>query len=191
VNSALKTRSRRTYLIAFAILCATVIAGLIIAVEPTVTNPPQSMVIVASADTYVSESDPTSEHGDDLVLRVDSVPDRFVALVSFEVPTASDPLINATLRIHARTPSIWGTAVAKVENDFPRESTTWRTRPGSTDLAGLLPPTTDPGWIDLDLTEVTVAGERLSLALFARGPTMVTFDSRESPELGLLLIFSP
>jgi hypothetical protein len=107
--------------------------------------------------------------------------------MTFRLPPLGRSVTQATLRLHAASPNIWGAAVTAVDG-APSDSTTWLTRPRTTDLAGLLPASAGPGWVALDVTHLARPGESLSLALFPRGPTMAVYDSRESAGLGPRLV---
>ncbi len=185
-----KTR-HRTVRRFFGVLILVVVCALaavaVLAVRPQATDTSQEVVLKAVADTYVTAADPTALHGQDELLRIDSVPTAFVSLMTFRLPDLGPSVARATLRLHAASPNIWGAAVTAVDK-IPTNTTTWRTRPRTTDLAGLLPASPEPGWVTLDVTHLATPGESLSLALYARGPTMAVYDSRESSGLGPTLV---
>ena len=178
--------TRRRFVVVFLLtMCALAAAALL--VRPGTSVPPREVLLTATADTYVSAARPKDQHGDDVVLRVDSVPTRFVALMTFRLPVLGPSVTRATLRLHAASPNVWGAAVTAVDRT-PDDATTWRTRPRTTDLAGVLPASPRPGWVTLDVTHLATPGEPLSLALYGRGPTMAVYDSRESAGLGPQLV---
>ena len=142
-----KTR-HRTLRRFFGVLILVVVCALaavaVLAVRPQATDTSQEVVLKAVADTYVTAADPTALHGQDELLRIDSVPTAFVSLMTFRLPDLGPSVARATLRLHAASPNIWGAAVTAVDK-IPTNTTTWRTRPRTTDLAGLLPASPNQG----------------------------------------------
>ena len=148
----------------------------------------QRLVLAPSGDTYVGKGSADQAHGADPLLRLDTAPAPFVALIQFDVPLDVGFNATATFRIHAASRNALGASVVTVRDDGDVESATWQTRPRSEQVLGLLPANSTAEWVELDVSGAVAPGEHLVMALYARGPTMATYHSREVPDLAPELV---
>jgi hypothetical protein len=127
----------------------------------SVTEPPEcvpgTVAIPAEADSWVFESSPTSNYGDDTVLKVDSkLGNNARALVRFalepSIPSGCG-VVSAALRLYAASYKEDRTLeAATLEDDWTEEGVTWETQPATDEDAE---PATSPsglGYLEWNVT---------------------------------------
>jgi hypothetical protein len=142
----------------------------------------QEVVVLATADTYVTEAKPDESYGRARQLRADAAPSTVRSYLMFEVPELDRPIVAAHLRLYANTPDRVGVLVATVTPSTGgepwTESTTWRTAPPVSEPVAQGRPVDANEWTEVDLSAYVRPG-RLDLALLSIGETMVNYSSRD------------
>jgi len=153
-----------------------------------------SQTIVASADAYVSSSDPDANFGSASDLRIDAAPNgnsnaRTVrSYVRFDVPASALPIARATLRLYSTNGDNKGFAVSFASNSWNEQSMTWNNAPapsGSSVDSGSFG---SGSWVTLDVTSLIAASGSVTFSLTSAGPAPMSLASREqgdalAPEL--------
>jgi hypothetical protein len=141
-------------------------------------GPHAEITLTPTADTYVGSDKPRTQHGYADVLRTDA--DHLLSLIHFDVPHDRRPVVAASLRLRSLSRNIAGGVLHRVDTEWDEVAVTWDSRPSLGTPVALVPPSREPGWVEVDVTRAVQPGQPLSLALSARGATMAAYASRES-----------
>jgi hypothetical protein len=166
---------RRVAAVAAAVAALSVLAGVQDAQADTST-------VVASDDTYSSQSNPSTRHGGNSSLSVNAAPRERRAYVKFTVTgiPAGATAVTAVLRLRASAASSATLTAWSVSSGWTQTSLTWNNQPalGSpvasrTGLAG-------GQYEDFDVSSQVTGNGTWALALTSSSATRVRFDSREA-----------
>lgn len=150
-------------------------------------TPAAAKSVTASADAYVSASDPNTNYGDGRVLRVRN--DVVLTYLQFQVPTtpSGEEIVGATLRLNAMNGSgcALGVEVFSAGNAPWGESTiTWRDRPSTVGGALDSATWTSRGITSFDVSPAVTGSGRISFvvrhAVGCNASADATFSSRET-----------
>jgi hypothetical protein len=152
----------------------------------TVTTPesPGTVVLTASADTYVSSSAPGTNYGGSTVLRLDSAPDMR-SYLKFDLAGISG-ITSMTLRVRANSNHSLGYDVKVADPGWTERGVTYADAPAPGASVGSSGPAVAGAYDDVDISSAPIAGGTLSLALTPTNSTALSLAARESatpPEL--------
>lgn len=147
---------------------------------------PSSLTFIAVADTYVSESAPTTNFGTSSKLRVDASP-HIESFTKFDVTGVVGSVTTATLRVWSTSSSSRGFEVGAVTDvSWVETSLVWANRPT------IDPPISSSGgfaageWVEVDVTPLVSGDGDVSIGLTALSTTALSVSAREGtnpPEL--------
>ncbi|HEX6131896.1 MAG TPA: DNRLRE domain-containing protein, partial [Actinomycetota bacterium] len=149
-----------------------------------------SLVFGPSADTYVSQANPTANFGGAKRFAVDASPQEH-ALLRFAVTgVGAAPVVGATLRLYNTNGSSMGGSVFPVADTSWNESTvTWNTAPPAGPApAGSLGAVTAGTWYEVDVSSIVTGDGVYSMRLITTSSNGADYTSREgasgfAPEL--------
>ena len=147
---------------------------------PTATQTSGTVSFAPLADSYVSESSPTTNYGSNTTLRADASP-VVRSYLRFNVQGLSSPVTRATLRVYANSASSLGYQVQEVSDNIWVESTiNYNNMPS---LGASLGSSGSFGagiWTTVDVTNYITGNGVFNLALTTTSSTAISFASRES-----------
>ncbi|MDP9259180.1 MAG: DNRLRE domain-containing protein [Actinomycetota bacterium] len=145
-----------------------------------------SVTVIASADAYVTSSDPSANFGSAADLRIDNAPnDKSQArvlrsYVHFDIPASSEPPVRATLQLYATGGDKTGVTVSVASNNWDEQTITWDNSPSDSASPTVASGPFDGGvWISLDVTPLIPAAGPVTFALTSSTPAPMAFASRE------------
>lgn len=149
---------------------------------------PMSLSFTPTADTYVSEKNPSANFGTNTTLESDGGNGRLEeSLLKFDVSGLSNPVITATLRIYATNGTSNGPEVFPAESSWEENTVVWTSKPvrtgGAVVDAGKI---TKSAWFEFDVTSMITGNGTYTLNLASVSTDGLGFDSREGtnpPEL--------
>lgn len=165
--------------------------------EPAVvTTPPgpSTLTFHPTADSYVHESNPTTNYGTAMTLRVDGSP-IVTTYLTFSLAGLSGTVERATLRVFANSNSSSGHDVGTVPDTSWGETTiTYANAPAYNGVVGSSGAFASGQYVDVDVTSAVSGNGAISFALTGPGSTGISYASRESsspPELVLEVSGTP
>ena len=183
VSSGRKRSPRRFGLLAASAIVALTALGTLPGAAADGTS---SRTVIASADAYVTSSEPSANFGSATDLRIDSAPnDKSQARINrsyirFDIPPSSEPPVSATLRLYATGGDKNGVTVGVASNDWDEPTITWDNTPSSSASPTVASGPFDAGaWVSLDVTALIPAAGPVTLALTSSAPAPMAFASRE------------
>ena len=186
VPSGRKRSPRRFGLLAASAIVALTALGTLPGAAADGTS---SRTVIASADAYVTSSEPSANFGSATDLRIDSAPnDKSQARINrsyirFDIPPSSEPPVSATLRLYATGGDKNGVTVGVASNDWDEPTITWDNTPSSSASPTVASGPFDAGaWVSLDVTALIPAAGPVTLALTSSAPAPMAFASREQGE---------
>ncbi len=132
------------------------------------------------ADTYVSETNPTTSYGSSSKFAVDGSP-REHALMKFAVSgVGSTPILSAKLRLYNTNGSSFGGLFFPVADAMWGETTTWNTAPAAGPIAvASLGAVTAGTWYEVDLTSFITGDGVYSLRVTSTSSNGADYTSRQ------------
>jgi len=183
VRSCRKRSARRFGLLAISAIIALTALGKLPGAAAVGTN---SGTVIASADAYVTSSDPSANFGSATDLRIDSAPNdksqaRIIrSYVRFDIPASSEPPVRATLQLYATGGDKNGVTVSVASNNWDEPTITWDNTPSSSASPTIASGPFDGGaWVSLDVTPLIPAAGPVTFALTSSAPAPMAFASRE------------
>jgi hypothetical protein len=160
---------RRRFALASACLIATLVVAQFV-VPPQTRSATQAFKV--AADTYVSECNPRSTHGDSPVLKVDGGRQTRSSYLRFDLPNGHRDVKRASLRLYSLRTNRLGVAVQYGAQDGWNENNmTFGTAPAPGPYVGHSAELTAKAWVEIDVTGVLdrdpslTDGGKLTLAL--------------------------
>lgn len=168
-----------------------------VACTPLLPNPAvQPLLFTAEADAQVSETNPTTNHGNSTSLQVDGGGAPEESFIRFTVTGISGTVQSARLRVFATSnSSANGPAVYATETSWSETEITWQTRPAR--LSEALDNKDSVGsdlWVEYDVTDWVKGDGPVSFVLAADSNDAAIFSSREGnqpPQLIVTLATGP
>ncbi len=147
--------------------------------------------MIASADSYVQQTDPKKNFGSKSSLIVDGTDDPREAYVRFSV-NAAGTIRKAVLRLYVTDGTKDGPRLYQAANSTWSESNIiWNNRPGATGaVLGNLGKVNDKVWVEYDVTTLVTANGTYSFVLVGDSTESIEFTSREGtnkPQLVLTI----
>jgi hypothetical protein len=183
VRSRPERSARRFGLLAISAIVALTVLGTLPGAAADGTS---SETVIASADAYVTSSDPSANFGSAADLRIDSAPnDKSQArvlrsYVHFDIPASSEPPVRATLRLYATGGDKNGVTVSVASNNWDEQTITWDNSPSYSASPTVASGPFEGGvWISLDVTPLIPAAGAVTFALTSSSPAPMAFASRE------------
>jgi hypothetical protein len=183
VRSGRERSARRFGFLAISAIIALTVLGTLPGAAADGTS---SETVIASADAYVTSSDPSANFGSDPDLRIDSAPnDKSQARVlrsyiHFDIPASSEPPVRATLRLYATGGDKNGVTVSVASNNWDEQTITWDNSPSYSASPTVASGPFEGGvWISLDVTPLIPAAGAVTFALTSSSPAPMAFASRE------------
>jgi len=163
---------------------------------PTVTNtqaPITALTFVTNADSYVNQSNPSTNYGNATTLQADGASDPDLeSFIRFSVTGISSTIQSARLRVFITTNgSTNGPAVYSTGTSWTETGITWNNRPARTSGAlenkGTISTNT---WVEYDVTSALAGNGTFSFVLAADSTDGAVFSSRQGsqpPQLVIML----
>jgi len=139
-----------------------------------------TQTFLATADTYVHSSDPSSNRGTSLTLKADASP-TLRSYVRFDVSGLSGTVTEATLQFRPKNTNSTGFNVHGVaDNSWGETTTTWANAPAyvATPVAANVPVINDR-WASADVTALVGGNGTFSFALTTTVTSEIRLASRE------------
>jgi chitodextrinase len=156
-------------------------------VSITTPSDPCTLMLLPTDDSWVDESQPTTNFGTRTQLRADGSP-TVTSYLAFEVP-ANVAVTTATLRIYVNSNHSIGFLVHPVEDSsWTERGITYATAPAYGEAVAGSGPFTAGSWVEVDVTALITAGGRISIALTTPSPTAMSLGSRESATAPILVL---
>ena len=147
-----------------------------------------TMRFIATADTFISSSYPTTNYGASDVLRSGVTPDMKTYL-RYQLRGVNGILLSAKLRLYANSSSGSGYAVYQPSNNaWDENSLDYTNAPSLANYVGSSGGYNANSWTEVDVKQLINGDSDLNLILAPAGTTSVSFSSREGtnpPELVL------
>jgi len=141
---------------------------------------PATVTFTPTADSYVSETSPTTNYGPSTQLRVDGSP-VLNAYLRFNVQNVTGTIVGATLRVYANSSSSTGHDVRPVADNTWNEATVnFNNAPTFGAAAGSSGAFTSGQYIEVDVTALVTGNGTINLAMTGPGGTAISYASRES-----------
>ncbi len=146
----------------------------------TATALPVQLTVIASADSYVQQTDPKKNFGTRNTLIVDGTDDAREVYVRFSV-NAAGTIRKAVLRLYVTDGTKDGPRLYQAANSTWTESgLIWNNKPGATGrVLGNLSKVNDKVWIEYDVTSVVTSNGSHSFVLVGDSTESIEFTSRE------------
>ncbi len=150
-------------------------------VDITTPSAPTAATINPVVDTWVYATYPDANYGTSTQLRVDASPDTR-SYLTFDIPTLSGPITQATLRVYANSAQNTGYDVHAVSDTTWDDATiTYNTAPTfDVAIAGSSGPVTAGTWTEVDITSLITGPGLLSIALTTNNTTALSLASLEA-----------
>ena len=161
---------------------------------PVSTQAAITLTFLSDSDTHVRQSKPDTNYGNESTLDVDSGNDPDESLIHFTITDVSGTVLNARLRIYAKTNgSLDGPAVYATSASWTEDEITWNNHPmpssNELDNSDQINP---ESWVEYDVTPAVTGPGAVSFSLAADSGDAIVFSSREGnhpPEL--VVTFAP
>jgi hypothetical protein len=147
--------------------------------------------IPPDADTYVTAEAPQRNFGRAAILRADGSP-QATTFLRFKLQNRNQPLVGATLLVHAHSVGRTGFAVRRVPlNRWRERELTFETAPRPSLRYASSKPVRRGAWSAVDVTPfLSDTDTAITLAITTRSPDGVSFSSRESGKRPMLVVRS-
>jgi fibronectin type 3 domain-containing protein len=155
------------------------------------TPAPQPVVInvAATADTYTSDLQPTSNYGRSTSMRLDVDPLN-QAYVRFDVAGSWSTVTKATLRVYGNQKSASGFTVRSVPSTWGEYTLNATNAPTAGAVVGSTPGYSAAGWVDIDVTPAVKGDGTYSFLLSTQQTTAFTLATRETTQAPRLIVES-
>jgi parallel beta-helix repeat protein len=158
-------------------------------VQLTTPSEPCTVTLLPIDDSWVDESQPTTNFGARTQLRADGSP-TVTSYLAFEVP-ANVAVTTATLRIYVNSNHSVGFLVHPVgDSNWTERGITYATAPAYGEAIAGSGPFAAGTWVEVDLTALVTGSGRVSIALTTPSPTAMSLGSRESATAPMLILES-
>ena len=158
-------RLRQRTRAALTVILAVVVSATALAAT-TASSASASATFAPTADAYVDSGTPDANYGAALNLRTDNLPTRQRSYLRFAVSGLTGTVRQATLRMYANRTNPVGVAIHPVHDTTWNEATiTYASAPRMDALTVNSPPTTQGGWVELDVTSLVTGNGALNLGL--------------------------
>ncbi len=157
----------------------------------SVTSAPALFTVPASADTYVSDSAPTTNYGRSTALRVDGASPVQRSYVRFPVSgLGSTPPATLTLRLHAGSSLSAGFEVHASSGTWDEATLAWNGAPAPGELLAASGPVTSGAWVEIALPPslLPTGDGTVDLTLTPLSNTALRLDARESTAAPQLVV---
>jgi hypothetical protein len=155
---------------------------------------PFSVTLIASADSYISQTGANSNYGTNAQLWMDGdAGASYQAYLQFAVSGTTGTIQNATLRVYSTSSTVDGPAVYATTNTWTETGITWNTQPALTssvldDKAAI----STGAWTEYNVTPQITGNGTYSFVLVPTSTDAVSFSSREGAQpLQLVLTIAP
>ena len=179
-----------------SLICVIVLvaSGLAIFTNPQPVNASSTLTFTPVADSYVNQSSPDKNFGNNHSIRVDGSP-LVRSYLRFEVSGINGTVSSITLRIYANSSSGSGFEVHKVgDNSWQEKNITFNNAPNPGAKVGTSPSFSSHNWVTTDVSALLNADGTVSIALAGINQTAINLASSEDhdrkPQL-LVEIASP
>ena len=183
VRTGRKRSDRRFGLLATSAIVALTALGTLPGAAADGTS---SATVIASADAYVTSSEPSANFGSATDLRIDSAPNdksqaRIIrSYIRFDIPASSEPPVRATLRLYATGGDKNGVTIGVASNNWDEPTITWDNTPAPSASPTVATGPFDAGaWVSLDVTALIPAAGPVTFTLTSSAPAPMAFASRE------------
>ena len=183
VRTGRKRSDRRFGLLATSAIVALTALGTLPGAAADGTS---SATVIASADAYVTSSEPSANFGSATDLRIDSAPNdksqaRIIrSYIRFDIPASSEPTVRATLRLYATGGDKNGVTIGVASNNWDEPTITWDNTPAPSASPTVATGPFDAGaWVSLDVTALIPAAGPVTFTLTSSAPAPMAFASRE------------
>src|SRR5438046_2084423 len=167
--------------VAVALVASTLFAGALaaFALGGAGAGAATSATVHPDADTYVDSSSPSTNYGT-RDLRVDGSP-TVNSYLRFTVPSTVGTVVNAQLRVYAKSSQSTGVIVSTVaSNTWSETGTTWSNAPAIGTALGSTGAVTTGTWLSVDVTAAVPGSGTYSFALSTAGATALALGSKET-----------
>jgi hypothetical protein len=151
----------------------------IVAFSGATVSAASPVVVVPSADSYVSSATPSTNFGTAAQLRIDGSP-LTRSYMAFDLRSVSGVIAAATLRIYANSAAPAGYEVHAATGGWTETAITFANAPAVDALAAKTGPFSAGTWTSVDVTSAVKAGGFVYFAIVDPSPTAVSLASRES-----------
>jgi hypothetical protein len=150
---------------------------------------PVATTFAAVADTYVEQSNASTNFGGSTTLYLDQAPDQQV-LLRFSVAGLAGPVSSAKLRLYVINPSSDGPALYRTSDAWQEHSVTWNTRPSPMGAAIKDLAAVSTGWLSIDVTSAVTGNGTYSFLLIPTSTDGVDFSSKETSNQPQLIVLA-
>jgi hypothetical protein len=158
-------RPRQRTRAALTVILAVVVSATALAAT-TASSASASATFAPTADAYVDSGTPDANYGAALNLRTDNLPTRQRSYLRFAVSGLTGTVRQATLRMYANRTNPVGVAIHPVHDTTWDEATITDASAPRMDVVTVNSlPTTQGGWVELDVTSLVAGNGALKLGL--------------------------
>jgi hypothetical protein len=165
----------------FSLLCVVVLVGSGLAVfsQPQPVNASSTLTFTPVADSYVNQSSPDKNYGNNRSIRIDGSP-LVRSYLRFEVSGINGNINSVTLRIYANSSSNSGFEVHKVsDNAWQEKNVTFNNGPNPGEKVGTSPHFSSNSWVNTDVSSLLNSDGTVSIAVTGIDQTAVNLAARE------------
>jgi hypothetical protein len=139
---------------------------------------------MATADTYVQDTAPTTNFGTATQLKVDSSP-VLRTFLKFTVSGLTEPVTSAKLRIHTAdtnkaSSNVGGTFGSVSDTTWSETAVTWDNKPAIGATLGNLGSVSRNTWYEIDVTSAVTGNDTYSFGVTSPSTNDAIYDSRET-----------
>jgi hypothetical protein len=145
----------------------------------TATAGIRTFTFTPAADSYVDQSNPTTNYGTSTQVRVDGSP-LVRSYLRFNVQNLTGRIIRVTLRIYANSSSNVGYDIRLVTSTWSETSITYNNAPPFGSAVSASSPFTGGQWTTVDVTSIITGNGTYNLALTTASSTAISLASREA-----------
>jgi len=146
-----------------------------------------TLTLNAVADSYISDSSPSSNYGISTTLRTDASPIQS-SYLRFDVPPLSGSVISATLRIYANSAVSVGYSVHSTTAAWDETTINFSNAPTYGNSIGNSGAITANSWTQVDVTTVVTGAGQFNFVIDTTDSTATSLSSRESANPPQLII---
>jgi Calcineurin-like phosphoesterase len=147
-----------------------------------------SLTLIAVADSYVSDSNLSTNYGTAITLRTDAATPIQRSYLRFEVPALSGSVISATLRVYANSAVNVGYTLHNTSGGWGETTITFNNAPAFGNSIGSSAPIVANTWTQVDVTgQITGAGQ-YNFVMASTSSTGTSFSSRTGANPPQLII---
>ncbi len=150
-------------------------------------TPPPVVTFTTEADSYVYETNPTSNYGNSSVLRIDASP-VMRSYVRFNVQGISGTITSARLRLYASSSVKAGTSVSSTDSNWSETGITYNNVPAAISQLASLGAFSSGTWIEIDVTGYVTGNGTFSFMLATSSSTAASFSSKEGANAPVLVV---